>query len=35
LSFYDPKRPATIEDLLMRADTLMYERKRSKSGTTF
>jgi diguanylate cyclase (GGDEF)-like protein/PAS domain S-box-containing protein len=35
LSFYDPERPATIEDLLMRADTLMYERKRSKSGTTF
>lgn len=35
LSFFDPESPATIEDLLMRADTLMYERKRSKRAKTF
>jgi diguanylate cyclase (GGDEF)-like protein/PAS domain S-box-containing protein len=30
MAFFDPEHPATIEDLLMRADKLMYERKRSK-----
>jgi diguanylate cyclase (GGDEF)-like protein/PAS domain S-box-containing protein len=32
MAFFDPDHPATIEDLLMRADKLMYERKRSKNG---
>jgi len=32
MAFFDPERPATIEDLLMRADKLMYERKRNKNG---
>ncbi len=32
MAFFDPEHPATIEDLLMRADKLMYERKRSKDG---
>ena len=32
MAYFDPEHPATIEDLLMRADKLMYERKRSKLG---
>jgi diguanylate cyclase (GGDEF)-like protein/PAS domain S-box-containing protein len=32
MAYFDPEHPATIEDLLMRADKLMYERKRSKAG---
>lgn len=35
LSRFDPEHLTTIEDLLMRADKLMYERKRSKNGTNF
>jgi len=27
---YDPKKPCTVEDLLIKADTLMYNDKRSK-----
>lgn len=30
---FDPRNPATIADLLARADSLMYEHKRQKEGT--
>jgi diguanylate cyclase (GGDEF)-like protein/PAS domain S-box-containing protein len=32
LAFFDPEFPTTIDDLLVRADKQMYERKRSKRG---
>ncbi len=32
LAFFDPEFPVTIDDLLVRADKLMYERKRGKNG---
>jgi diguanylate cyclase (GGDEF)-like protein/PAS domain S-box-containing protein len=32
MAYFDPEHPVTIEELLMRADKLMYERKRSKTG---
>jgi two-component system cell cycle response regulator len=30
ISFYDPERPCTIDDLLATADRSMYERKMKK-----
>jgi PleD family two-component response regulator len=27
---YDPKNPCSVDELLARADTLMYERKRGR-----
>jgi diguanylate cyclase (GGDEF)-like protein/PAS domain S-box-containing protein len=32
LAFYDPEHPSKIEDLMTRADLLMYEQKRAKKG---
>ncbi|HET9869282.1 MAG TPA: diguanylate cyclase, partial [bacterium] len=31
-SVYDPREPGSAEDLLARADALMYERKKAKPG---
>lgn len=32
--YYNPEKPQTIEDLLKKADTLMYEEKSSKGDTS-
>ncbi len=32
IAFYDPELPASLDELLAKADTLMYEQKRSKQG---
>jgi diguanylate cyclase (GGDEF)-like protein len=32
-SAYDPSQPETIEELLVKADALMYEQKRSRQGS--
>ncbi len=33
VSYFDPEHPSSIEELMVRADKLMYEQKRAKSGT--
>lgn len=33
IAFYDPDSPCSIEELMSRADALMYEHKRSKQGS--
>lgn len=33
VAYYDPDNPCTIDELLARADTLMYDNKRAKQGT--
>jgi len=32
IAYYDPERPCSIDELLHRADTLMYEQKKVKQG---
>jgi diguanylate cyclase (GGDEF)-like protein len=34
IASYDPEHPCSIEELLVRADKLMYEEKRSKQNKT-
>ena len=33
IAFYDPDSPCSVEELMSRADALMYEHKRSKQGS--
>ena len=32
VAYYDPERPSTMEELLIKADTLMYEQKKTSGG---
>ena len=31
-AYYDPENPCSIDDLIARADKLMYEQKQNKKG---
>jgi diguanylate cyclase (GGDEF)-like protein len=33
ISYFDPEEPSSIQELMVRADKLMYEQKRKKSVT--